>query len=385
MQTTILIGILFGVFSGIIPGIHPNLIATIFSKTSLNNLPILIYTTAITHTFLSTIPTIHLSTPDEDTALSLHPSQEYAQKGKAHEAILLTLVGSLISLILLAAISPIILLILKPFYTKIVKTIPFLLVFASIFLICKQKNKILAVILFISVGLFGYFTLNSTINEPLLPLFTGLFGLPAILINSSKNKIKQRITEPKLNRKNFKTIVSSLFFGSIFSFLPSMGPAQAAIAQNSVIRKTTKKDYLILVGCLNTINIIFSVLMLLELNKARNGAVAIIKGLDYLDIFQIKSLLIISLIVALPCTFACILFSRGLIKIKEKISIKLLTLSITIFLLLLILYLSSFRGVIILTISTLFGFIPYKTKLNKTILMGVLMLPTIMLYFSRMV
>ena len=109
-----LAGVLLGTITGLIPGIHPNLVATVLSNVAFDGMITIIFITAIAHTFLNTIPTIHLSSPDPESALALHPSQEYSQKGKAHEAVLLTLVGSVISLIFISIMIPLMLKIIKP-------------------------------------------------------------------------------------------------------------------------------------------------------------------------------------------------------------------------------------------------------------------------------
>ena len=86
-------GLILGTITGLMPGIHPNLIAVVLAGIFTDS-TILIFTTAVTHTFLNSIPTTYLSIPDAETALSLHPSQEYAKKGRAHEAVILTIIGS---------------------------------------------------------------------------------------------------------------------------------------------------------------------------------------------------------------------------------------------------------------------------------------------------
>ena len=69
-------GIILGTITGLIPGVHPNLVATVLSSVNVDGIITIIFITAIAHTFLNTIPTIHLSSPDPESALALHPSQE---------------------------------------------------------------------------------------------------------------------------------------------------------------------------------------------------------------------------------------------------------------------------------------------------------------------
>lgn len=379
-----LAGILLGTFTGLIPGIHPNLVATVLSNVNFNGIITIIFITAIAHTFLNTIPTIHLSSPDPESALALHPSQEYSQQGKAHEAVLLTLVGSVLSLIFISALIPLMLKVIKPTYYTIEKIIPLFLLLTAIFLILHQKNKLIAAGIFILSGIIGYVALNSQINEPLLAIFTGLFGIPALLINSEKNKTQQKITEPEITKNSLNTITKSLFFGSFFSFLPSVGPAQAATIQTTITKNKSKGDYLILTGCLNTVNILFSLVMLIELNKSRNGAVAVIRELGYTNLSEIFNLFSVSLMVLFPCTLACILLSRAFVKLRNNISTKKLSRATIVLISSITLALSGVLGFIFMIIASVIGYLPYRLKTSKTVLMGSLMIPTLIFYAKLM-
>jgi putative membrane protein len=384
MDFTPIFGILLGTFTGLLPGVHPNTVATVLSHTNFDQLTTIIYLTALTHTFLSTIPAIHLSSPDPSTVLAIHPSQEYSQKGKAHEAVILTLIGSILSLIILISLASPLQQIIKPAYNTIKPTIPFLILATAIFLIFRQKNKKIALLVFILSGALGLFTLNTEMKEPLLPLFSGLFGIPSLLVNFNSKKTTQKITEPTLDKHSFKTIISSIVFGSAFSFLPSLGPAQAATVQSQFSKNKSKRDYLILIGCLNTVNIIVSLLTLLEINKARNGAIAIMKTIETIDPFKTKELLFWSLVICFPCTILCLLFSRLFIIIRNKINLKTLSIITILFITGISIYFSGFKGTLILLASTTIGYIPYKFGIAKTTLMGSLMIPTMYFYFSMM-
>ncbi|MBT3865516.1 hypothetical protein HOF78_00245 [Candidatus Woesearchaeota archaeon] len=379
-----LAGVLLGTITGLIPGIHPNLVATVLSNVAFDGMITIIFITAIAHTFLNTIPTIHLSSPDPESALALHPSQEYSQKGKAHEAVLLTLVGSVISLIFISIMIPLMLKIIKPTYYTIEKIIPLFLLLTAIFLVLHQKNKLIALGIFVLSGIIGYVALNSQINEPLLAIFTGLFGIPALLINSEKNVTQQKITEPEITKDSLNTITKSLFFGSFFSFLPSVGPAQAATIQTTITKNNSKGDYLILTGCLNTVNILFSLVMLIELNKSRNGAVAVIRELGFSNLSEIFNLFALSLMILFPCTLACILLSRAFVKLRNKISTKKLSRATIILISSITLALSGILGFIFMIVSSVIGYLPYRLKTSKTVLMGSLMIPTLIFYAKLM-
>ena len=104
----ILFGCIAGTITGLIPGVHINLVAvSIFALspfllkfTSPLILSIFIVSMSITHTFTDFIPSCFLGAPESETALSVLPAHRLLLKGRAYEAIFLTVVGSLFSIII---------------------------------------------------------------------------------------------------------------------------------------------------------------------------------------------------------------------------------------------------------------------------------------------
>src|SRR3989344_5136920 len=102
------IGVLAGIVTGLTPGIHINLVSVslitispfLLQYTSPLIITIMIIAMGITHTFLDAIPSIFLGAPDPETALLILPGHKMMLKGKGYEAVILTVIGSIISLIL---------------------------------------------------------------------------------------------------------------------------------------------------------------------------------------------------------------------------------------------------------------------------------------------
>ena len=97
-----------GIITGIIPGIHINLVSLLLVSlsgymlgfTSPLVLAVFIISMAVTHTFLDPIPSIFLGAPDADQALNVLPGHRLLMQGMGYEAVKLTVIGSLLSLIL---------------------------------------------------------------------------------------------------------------------------------------------------------------------------------------------------------------------------------------------------------------------------------------------
>lgn len=98
------LGILLGLPLGLLPGMHinnilPLILSLSFLFTSQYNLTVLIISIAVTQIFVSFIPSIFLGAPDENTALSVLPGHRLLFEGRGYEAIKLTVIGGIGSLV----------------------------------------------------------------------------------------------------------------------------------------------------------------------------------------------------------------------------------------------------------------------------------------------
>ncbi|MDP1729276.1 MAG: tripartite tricarboxylate transporter permease, partial [archaeon] len=289
-------GILAGTITGISPGIHINLVSVfVVSLIASTNLPIepltiviFLVAMAMTHTFVDFIPSIFLGAPDEDNVLSILPGHEMLNKGQAYNAIVYTLYGSASALLIILIFSPLFYFLLPTIYPYVERIMPIILLVASGFLIYFEKSsRIWAILIFLLSGILGLATFNLPIKESLLPLFTGLFGISSLItsINKKQKIPKQRISKLKnikLKQLSFiKAIIASAIASPFCSFLPGMGSGQAAVIGSNIIGDLKRKEFLVLLGSINTIVMGLSFITLYSISKARTGvAVSIGKLID---------------------------------------------------------------------------------------------------------
>jgi putative membrane protein len=386
-----LVGILFGTFTGLIPGIHINLVGVLLISLAASALSVIspiyiaifVVAMAITHTFVDFIPSIFLGCPDTDTELSILPGHELLKQGKGHEAIMLTTYGSLAAILLLILISVPSIALIPKVYEFIKDLIPYILIFILIILIILEKNKIAALIVLSLTGILGLSVLNSPVNEPLLPLLTGLFG-GSMLVTSIKNKVKipkQNIENPHVTKREiFKPLMGALIASPLCSFLPGLGSGQAAVIGNT-ISKTDKKGFLILLGATNTLVMGFSFISLYVILKTRTGAaVALQEILGQLTPGLITLILIISTVVGITAFFLTKNLTKFFSRRIEKVSYSTLSVITLIILLAVTLSVSGILGAIILTVSTITGIYCISLGVRRTHMMGCLLIPTILLY-----
>jgi putative membrane protein len=201
-----------------------------------------------------------------------------------------------------------------------------------------------------------------------------------------KEKIKEqkisRLKEIKLKKEEIKNVtLATLLSSPLCSFLPALGSSQAAVISSDILGETSQKEFLMLLGSINTIVMGLSFVTLYTISKTRTGsAVAISKLLEaftFTDLWIILLTILFSGILAFFLTiFFAKLFSRKIYKLNyNKFSIFILA-----FLVVIVFIFSGFLGFLVFLVSSLTGLTAIQLGVRRTHLMGALMLPTILLY-----
>lgn len=389
----LLVGVLAGTITGLSPGIHINLVASIlvgslafFHFIPLIALVVFIVAMSITHTFLDFIPSIYLGAPEEDSFLSILPGHRMLNEGKAHEAFVITIYGSLTALIIILLFTPLFVLFLPGIF-EIARTImPFILIFISLYLIFREENFTLSIITFLLAGFLGYLTFNLPVKEPLMPLLSGLFGLSGLLISMKSNsKIPKQEIPPikkiKLRKKEFfKALGAILISSPLCSFLPGIGSGHAATIGSEIIPQNNK-GFLFLVGATNTIIMGLSFVTVYAIDKARSGSAAAVS--DILQTITSSNLITILITIVISGAIAAIIginLSKLFSKYVMKINYFYLTLFTMAILLAVNLYFSNWLGILVLIIATSLGAFTIASNSRRINLMGALIIPAILYY-----
>lgn len=388
------LGLIAGTITGLIPGIHTNLIAVFLisyisllnNYFSLTGLLILITAMATTHTFMDFVPSIFLGAPEEDTFLSVLPGHQMLKKGMANEAVILTLYGSLLALAIILVFTPIFINIIPKIFELISKIFPFLLIFISLYLIFREKEIVISLTVFVLAGFLGLISLRLPLNQPLLPILTGLFGSSALIISMKQKptfpKQKQlKIREVKVSKKELsKAILGAIISAPLCSFLPGVGAGHAAVIGSEIIEQT-QKSFLILLGAINTIVIGLSFITLFSIERTRTGAALAVKEITGLLSKQDLTILITTLILTGMFSFFIALFiSRNLSKAINKFDYQITSLFVLGFLTIMVSIMSGPLGIIVFLTSTSLGIYAILSGSRRINMMGVLLIPTIVFY-----
>jgi putative membrane protein len=393
-----LAGVLGGVFTGLIPGIHPNMLAVMVLSASpimlemftVEAVAVFIVAAAISHTFLSFIPSVFIGAPEADTALSVLPGHRLLLEGMGQEAVYLTVLGGVGVILLTAALFPLVCLVLPLVYTGVKGYIAYLLIFTAALMVFTEKGTgIVKGLLVLGLsGLLGVIVTGMPVlpsHTLLFPVFTGLFGISTLLVSlwSGVNVPEQVKKFSKVGRRvvlsgSLKGFVSGLVVG----ILPGVGAAQAAVMVHQMGRGGMK-EFLISLGGINTVATLFSLMALYLIARPRSGVALAVAEL--VPAFGFKEMLLVLGAALFATGLAAVLALRltswfsGVI---QKLDYKKLSWGIIIFLAVMVGGMTGLFGLFVLGVSTGVGLLAPLWGVKRSHLVGVLMIPVILYYLG---
>lgn len=390
------IGVLSGTLTGLFPGIHINLIAAgllalvtggVFMNFEPIVLVVFVVAMAVTHTFLDFIPAVFLGAPEEDSFLAVLPGHQMLKEGRGHEAVIYTLYGSLVALPIILIFSFSFIYFLGDVYSYIHVAIPYVLIFASFYLIFRENYVWSAVAVFLLAGFLGLFAFNSPVREPLLPMLSGLFGVSGLIVSiNSKVKIPMqkvpRLREAGFGVNSLKPIFAGAIVSSLSSFLPGVGAGHAAVLSSEIADiDEDKNNFLFLVGMINTVVMALSFVTVYVAGRTRTGAAVAVSKL--LGEISFGNLFVVLLVVSVSGLIA-FLVGVNLSKIFasricsfDYTKISLMVLGI---LVIVNFVLTNWVGLVVLVTSSALGVFCIVSGVRRIQLMGALLLPTIVFY-----
>lgn len=391
LMIAVLLGICFGIFTGLIPGIHINLVALLLFqfapllllKVSVLALACFIIAMAVTHTFLDFLPSIFFGAPEADTSLGVLPGHKMLLEGKAFDAIKLTVIGSLGALLLAVLFIPIMFLLVGKLYPFLKVHIGMILAMIVCYMLMKDGKRKWNVFVFFLSGIFGLIVLNMPgLKDPLLPMLSGLFGISTLLLSLQQQARippqckRETVVVPK--KTSLQAIVASTITGMFTAFFPGMGSAQGAVLASQFVSKLGNHGFLILVGGINTVNFVLSLVTLIALEKARNGAVLTIAKLMVPVPIQVLPVFVGSALCAGGvATFLALFFGRVFGRVVERLNYQRMVYCILFLVTAVVVLFSGFLGLLVLVIATAIGLIPALKNTPRNHAMGCLLLPVI--------
>ena len=386
----IALGVIAGTFTGLVPGVHVNLVAVVLLSLSgfvlrffgVESVACFIISMSVTHSFVSTIPSIFLGAPEPSSALSVLPGHRLLLEGRGLEAVMLTVVGSLFGLIISFVFYLGFERVINVIYPVASRHIPELLLVAGVFIISRSDKPFKAFFIYVSAGILGLIVLNSRLDNALFPLLSGLFGVSTLLFSlKEKSVFPTQILSRSIGLDLFKGVKSSIFgaiSGFITAILPGLGSSTAAGVASLFTRESDARNFLVLIGSITTVNFFMSIAALNMLGKARNGAVIVVKELwASPDVAILISAAMISGGISVFVAKFCAL---KFLKFMSKIDYASIVKGVVFLIVVLTFVLSGFVGFFILLSATFIGLYANISGQPRNTMMSCIMVP-VMFFF----
>jgi putative membrane protein len=394
--------------TGLIPGIHVNTVgafvfassATVLAFLSPEVLAVFLMSMAISHALLEFIPSMFLGVPEEGTVLSVLPGHHLLLQGRGKEAIRLVALGGFGAILVTIILLPLFALILPSLYGFMKPYIWILLVAVVIYMFIRLNHNMnsmaWSVVIFLFSGIMGWVMLNSPVSSgvSLLCMFTGLFGVSTLIYSLSQRSIvptQNRYHRLHVDKNILRGIFAGGIAGSILGFLPGMGPAQGSLLAQEISgggdSGENKDGFLVAMSGVNVSDALFSLIAIYLIGNPRSGIAVYIDKI--IEVFNLQHLLLyifVSITAVSLSLILCLKLGDLVSEYIQRLNYNKLSWLVIIFMSFLVVLFTLMEHVNILfilmvyTTSIALGLLPHYLGLNKSNLMGVLIVPAILIY-----
>lgn len=407
------LGCIMGLFSGLIPGIHVNTLAAILlaSYPALcSAIPLdeggsaivvacCIAAASIVHSFVDFVPSVFIGAPDSEDAVSILPGHRLLRKGRGMEAVRAAAIGSLIgcSASILTAL-PLQWILLHGAGNVLDRLTPIVLLIACAVLLWQEWSRgsgLWGPMAFVLSGILGLGCMILPIpstgifgdGSVMMPLLTGLFGIPIMLESSRSGAIPtqtDRVKDPTGPMPGLRGVL----MGTIAGWFPGISSTVGAAISAAILPENRPERFISTVASIGTVTSVLSLITLSVSGNGRSGtALAIGEVLgDSMSGFASGPflMLLLSASIASFTGYALTIASgRMFCRIAPRIRQTTLNRAVMVILTALTLILTGPAGLFVLVCSVAVGIIPSACGTGRLVLCGCLILPVLLFKLSR--
>ncbi len=379
-------GFLSGVISGVIPGLHINLVASVLSVFDLSAIAILCM--AFAHVVVDFVPSIFLGSSSEENSQSSLPGSRMVSRGLGFDAVRLCACGCFMGVVCFFVLLPFLWFFDKFLFEFFAPFAGLVLCAVAICMIFTERNwklRFLALFVFLLSGLFGFFVLGSSISDPLLPMFSGLFGISTLIynLNSSFSFPRQVICE--VYGSPFPRIFFLALAGFFCAYFVSLFPALSASLSTIVVSKFLKfevHEFLVVLGSISTSALCCSIFNEFAVGKSRNGAVEIALKDSGLNLQMLLLIFACILLLVGLAVILCVALARIFCSQIHKVNFRTLSVIILTFTGIVVFFSGGLFSLLVLFVGCCLGLLPILAGVNRSLLMGSLIIPVLLGYLN---
>ncbi len=359
------------------------------------------------YSMLNTIPSIFLSAPDDSTVFVVLPGQKYLLQRRGYEAVVLTGIGGLGGIGVLALLTPVASSVLPALRTILQPHMHWILWTVIAFMLISEwpkgsdrapaglrrwwggwKSLTAGLITFLLSGLLGFILLYRSLvpvtlaYQNLLPAFVGLFAVPWIIQN-----VLSRIELPEQYIATTVDATPWLFLrgtfagalGGLFAaFFPVVTGGLGGFIAGHATAQRDDRLFIISQGASKVVYYVggFLFFFVPGLHLTRGGMAWMLSSLWSSYTPQTYYLATAAVVLTgILSFFLLLLMTRVVIKLVSKVHYRWVSLGTLAVLLIIVVGMTGWGGLLICAVSTGIGFIPVLWGSRRMNCMGVLLLP----------
>ncbi len=359
------------------------------------------------YSILNTIPSIFLSAPDDSTVFVVLPGQKYLLQQRGYEAVVLTGIGGLGGVAVLALLTPVASSLLPALRTILQPHMHWILWTVIAFMLISEwpkgsdrapagirrwwdgwKSLTAGLVTFLLSGLLGFILLYRSLvpvtvaYQNLLPAFVGLFAVPWIVQN-----ILSRVELPEQHIADTVDATPWLFLrgtfagalGGLFAaFFPVVTGGLGGFIAGHATAQRDDRLFIISQGASKVVYYVggFLFFFVPGLHLTRGGMAWMLSSLwsSYTpQTYYIATAAVV--LTGILSFFLLLLMTRVTIKLVSKVHYRWVSLGTLAVLLVIVVGMTGWGGLLICAVATGIGFIPVLWGSRRMNCMGVLLLP----------
>ncbi len=361
----------------------------------------------VSYAFVFTIPSIYFSAPDDSTMFVLMPSLRYLKEGRGHEAVVLIATGALTGLFAIVLFVPLFMGPLSIVWDIVSTHLHWIIGAVIAYMLLSEfpkdfgrhknplhglkegwKTIMAGYLTFFLSSILGLITFNKTIVpanhafQSLMAPLIGLFATSSIILNLiSKYEIPEQ-NIPKSIDSTPQEILHGAVAGSsgglFAAFLPAVTAGVGGYMASHAFAQKGDKSFLVSMGASRVVYYVGAIaLFFLPVLHLRRGALAMGINLFFTP-ESVQQFYLVDMGIAIAGIFAffvVIYASKFLAKRIYKINPKALNLIVLGIVVALVYFMTSWQGLIIMSVATAIGLIPVLFNSRRSHCLAVILVP----------
>lgn len=359
--------------TGLVPFLHTNFLVQFAGSAEL----VFVSALASSHLVFEAFPTVLFALPSVGHNVAALPGHQLALQGRAFTALRAMLHSVFFGAAFAVAFLPL-WLVAAPLALPLAQQFSgyALLVLLALFYLSESK-PLTAMLVFLLSGALGFLVFSTPLlAEPLFPLLSGLFAVPALLYSMGSEWPALR--EGEAFELPLLLVFLGALLGSLSPFLPAVNPALLASVA-FLFLESAPLSFLCLASALAASKNVFDLVSSQTLGVARSGAAAAIAAAPLKDPVVVAVASFASVCAALAVAF--IVF-KPLALAARRVPMRSFNAFFVVFLAIANFLLAGWAGVFVLAVAACVGVLPIALAVRRSNAVGCLIFPSLAHFFA---